>query len=84
MNRQMIGAIGLAISSFTGRKVIAVPVIVVGYLVTEGLVNTIAFALGENRMADWITFLSPATICFFFVATRLFFSAHRILQNASA
>jgi ABC-2 type transport system permease protein len=57
-----LAAIGLAISSFTGRKVIAVPVIIVGYLVTEGLVNTIAYALGENRIADWITFLSPATI----------------------
>ncbi len=57
-----LGAVGLAISSFTGRKVIAVPVIIVGYLVTEGLVNTIAYALRENRIADWITFLSPATI----------------------
>lgn len=57
-----LGAIGLMISSFTGRKVIAVPVIIVGYLVTEGLVSSIAYALGENRLADWITFLSPATI----------------------
>lgn len=57
-----LGAIGLMISSFTGRKVIAVPVIIVGYLVTEGLVNSIAYALGENRLADWVTFLSPATI----------------------
>lgn len=57
-----LGAIGLAISSFTGRKVIAIPVIVVGYLVTEGLVNTLAYALREHGIADWITFLSPATI----------------------
>ena len=57
-----LGAIGLVIASFTGRKVIAIPVIIVGYLVTEGFVDTIAYALGDNRIADWITFLSPATI----------------------
>ena len=57
-----LGSIGMAIASFTGRKAIAVVAIVVGYVVTEALVNSLAMALEENRLADWITFLSPAVI----------------------
>jgi ABC-2 type transport system permease protein len=69
-----LGAIGLVISSFTGRKAIAVPVIIVGYLITEGLVNTVAFALDERNgtssfaandpatISDWLRFLSPANL----------------------
>ena len=57
-----LGAIGLVISSFTGRKSIAVPVIIVGYLVTEGLVNTVAFAVEDEAISDWLLFLSPATL----------------------
>jgi ABC-2 type transport system permease protein len=57
-----LGAIGMAIASFTGRRAIAVVVIIVGYVVTEALVNSLAAALGENRLADWVTFLSPTVI----------------------
>lgn len=57
-----LGAIGLVISSFTGRKSIAVPVIIVGYLVTEGLVNTVAFALEDRAISDWLFFLSPGAL----------------------
>ncbi len=57
-----LGAIGMAIASFTGRRAIAVVVIIVGYVVTEALVNSLAQALGDNRLADWVTFLSPAVI----------------------
>lgn len=57
-----LGAIGMAIASFTGRRAIAVVVIVVGYVVTEALVNSLAEALGDNRLADWITFLSPTVV----------------------
>lgn len=57
-----LGAIGMAIASFTGRRAVAVVVIIVGYVVTEALVNSLAESLAENRLADWVTFLSPAVI----------------------
>lgn len=57
-----MGAVGLAISSFTGRKAIAIPVIFVGYLVTEGLVNGFAHALRDQGWSDYLLFLSPATL----------------------
>ncbi|MEZ5126144.1 MAG: hypothetical protein R2826_07845 [Thermoleophilia bacterium] len=57
-----LGAIGMAIASFTGRKAIAVVAIIVGYIVTEAIVNSLAQALADNPIADWITFLSPAVI----------------------
>lgn len=56
-----LGAIGLAVSSFTGRKAIAIPVIFVGYLVTEGLVNGFAYALRERDWSDYLFFLSPGS-----------------------
>lgn len=57
-----LGAIGLAIASFTGRRAIAVAVIIVGYVVTEALVNVLIAILDEARLADWLQFLSPAVI----------------------
>jgi ABC-2 type transport system permease protein len=56
-----LGAVGLAISSFTGRKAIAIPVIFVGYLVTEGLVNGFAYALRDQGWSDYLFFLSPGS-----------------------
>lgn len=56
-----LGAVGLAISSFTGRKAIAIPVIFVGYLVTEGLVNGFAYALRDQSWSDYLFFLSPGS-----------------------
>lgn len=54
-----LGALGLMISSFTGRKAIAVPVIIVGYLVTEGLVNALIVALDDYGWHSYLNFLSP-------------------------
>jgi ABC-2 type transport system permease protein len=57
-----LGAIGLVISSFTGRKSVAVGVIVLGYLMSEGLANFILYAT-ELDIA-WqrvVVFLSPST-----------------------
>lgn len=57
-----LGGIGLAISSFTGRKSVAVGVIVLGYLMSEGLANLILYAT-ELDIA-WqrvVVFLSPST-----------------------
>lgn len=55
-----LGTIGLTISSFTGRKSIAVAVIFISYGVVEGLVNGVREALDDNRTAEWLGFLSPA------------------------
>ena len=55
-----LGTIGLMISSFTGRKSIAVAVIFISYGVVEGLVNGVREALDDNRTAEWLGFLSPA------------------------
>ena len=54
-----LGAVGLVIASFTGRKAIAVPCIIVGYVVTEGLVNSFAYALRDHSWSDYVYFLSP-------------------------
>ena len=55
-----LGTIGLMISSFTGRKSIAVAVIFITYGVVEGLVNGVREALDDNRTAEWLGFLSPS------------------------
>jgi len=55
-----LGTLGLVVSSFTGRKSIAVAVIFISYGVVEGLVNGVREALDDNRTAEWLGFLSPA------------------------
>lgn len=59
-----LGSIGLVVSSFTGRKAIAIPVIFVGYAVTEGLVSGFAYALRDHDWSDYLFFLSPANLVF--------------------
>lgn len=55
-----LGAIGLAISSFTRRKGVAVGIIIVGFTVTEGLVTALGAALADvPPWNDWVLYLSP-------------------------
>lgn len=55
-----LGAIGLAISSFTRRKGVAVGVIIVGFTVTEVLATALGEALDDAEPWDrWVEFLSP-------------------------
>ncbi len=55
-----LGAIGLAISSFTKRKAVAVGIIIVGFTVTEGLSAALGEALaGVQPWGDWVQYLSP-------------------------
>lgn len=57
-----LGAIGLMISSFTGRKSVAVGVIVLGYLMSESIANFVLYATQIDVV--WkrlIVFLSPTT-----------------------
>lgn len=57
-----LGAVGLVISSFTGRKSVAVGVIVLGYLMTEGLANFILYATDlDIAWQRVVVFLSPST-----------------------
>lgn len=56
-----LGSIGLMISSFTGRKSVAVGIIVLGFVLTESL----SFAIGEAlvkqpELMQWTVLLSPA------------------------
>jgi ABC-2 type transport system permease protein len=56
-----LGAIGLLISSFTGRKSVAVGVIIVGFVLSESLSLAIATALQDQPdLARWAFVLSPA------------------------
>lgn len=56
-----LGAIGLVISSFTGRKSIAVGIIVLGFLLTESIAGALAFALEGNAFVErYIGFLSAS------------------------
>ena len=76
-----LGAIGLVISSFTGRKSIAVGIIVVGFLVANGL----GIALFENIDADerrYAIFLSPNVTTGEFV-NRLFDQPESLLGTAT-
>jgi hypothetical protein len=55
-----LGAIGLAISSFTGRKSIAVGIIIIGFLMAEAISGALTFAFENNERARaWLGFLSP-------------------------
>jgi len=57
-----LGAGGLMVASFTSRKSIAVPIIIVGYGVTEALVSAVGYALRDQSWSDYIFFLSPGSL----------------------
>lgn len=57
-----LGALGLVISSFTGRKSIAVGIIVVGFLISESLAGALGFALDDDHpLYRYVIFLSPTS-----------------------
>jgi ABC-2 type transport system permease protein len=56
-----LGAIGLLISSFTGRKSVAVGVIILGFVLSESLSLAISEALRDQPdLARWALVLSPS------------------------
>jgi ABC-2 type transport system permease protein len=56
-----LGAIGLVISSFTGRKSVAVGVIILGFVLSESLSLAITEALRDQPdLARWALVMSPA------------------------
>lgn len=56
-----LGTIGLLISSFTGRKSVAVAIIVLGFLVAEALAGSLSFALEGGDLERYLRFLSPTS-----------------------
>jgi ABC-2 type transport system permease protein len=56
-----LGAIGLAISSFTSRKSVAVGVIILGFVLSESLAIAILEAFSEeSELARWAVVISPS------------------------
>jgi hypothetical protein len=56
-----LGAIGLLISSFTGRKSVAVGVIILGFVLSESLSLAITEALRDQPdLARWALAMSPS------------------------
>ena len=62
-----LGAGGLMIASFTGRKAIAVAVTIVGFLVLETLANTL-LAVVSDRWENLVILLSPSNTIAAFLA----------------
>jgi ABC-2 type transport system permease protein len=61
-----LGSVGLMISSFTGRKSIAVAVIIVGFLVVTAFAGILTEVVSDADVLPYIALLSPAdTITFF-------------------
>jgi ABC-2 type transport system permease protein len=62
-----LGAIGLAISSFTGRKSIAVAIIIIGFLVSTALAGILPEVTDDPDIDRFFAFLSPAFTVDYFV-----------------
>jgi ABC-2 type transport system permease protein len=56
-----LGAIGLLVSSFTGRKSIAVAIIVIGFGISTSLAFALREAFDDNENNRYFVFLSPTT-----------------------
>ncbi len=61
-----LGSLGLLVSSFTGRKSIAVAIIIIGFLVSTGLAGALAFAV-KGDVRRYFVFLSPANLIHGFI-----------------
>ncbi len=57
-----LGTGGLMISSFTGRKSIAVAIIILGFFTLESLVGVLEFALSRSEIARYVTLISPSRV----------------------
>jgi hypothetical protein len=57
-----LGAIGLLVSSFTGRKSIAVAVIIIGFVLSNAFALLFYAVLEENENRRYFSFLSPVIL----------------------
>jgi len=55
-----LGAVGLVVSAFTGRKSIAVAIIVIGFVVFESLAGALRFGIDDD-WGKYVLFLSPSS-----------------------
>lgn len=55
-----LGALGLVVSSFTGRKAIAVGIIVVAFLFSSALAGVLQSTFGDADQKAWFALISPA------------------------
>lgn len=57
-----LGALGLVVSSFTGRKAIAIGVIIVAFLVSSSMAAVLQQIFGTPSQKAWFALLSPARL----------------------
>lgn len=62
-----LGALGLVVSSFTGRKAIAVGVIIVAFLFSSALAGVLQNVFGTDEQKAWFGLISPARTILQFV-----------------
>lgn len=55
-----LGALGLVVSAFTGRKAIAVGVIIVAFLFASALAGVLQESIGSDAQQKWFALISPA------------------------
>jgi ABC-2 type transport system permease protein len=55
-----LGALGLVVSAFTGRKAIAVGVIIVAFLFASALAGVLQESVGSDDQQKWFSLISPA------------------------
>jgi ABC-2 type transport system permease protein len=57
-----LGSLGLVVSSFTGRKSIAVAVIIIGFAISTSLAYALNAALEDNENRRFFVFMSPVDV----------------------
>jgi ABC-2 type transport system permease protein len=62
-----LGALGLVVSAFTGRKAIAVGIIIVAFLFASALASVLAEAFGSDSQKAWFALISPSATIVEFV-----------------
>lgn len=55
-----LGALGLVVSAFTGRKAIAVGIVIVAFLFTSALAGVLQDVFGNPDQKAWFALISPA------------------------
>lgn len=55
-----LGALGLVVSAFTGRKAIAIGIIVVAFLFSSALAGVLQNVFGTESQKAWFALISPA------------------------
>jgi ABC-2 type transport system permease protein len=57
-----LGALGLVVSAFTGRKAIAIGVIIVAFIFVSALAGVLQETVGSDEQQRWFALISPAQV----------------------